>query len=161
MGLPDSQSLEVDARAVALEENQTLNTTKPDREEIDNLLGYLPLFDRPDRQFVKKWGGGEKSSDGSISFPYPVYEEDVLAFFRLASQPCWSDSNYRPEIASDMLEDEKTIRTAELSDIRTMLTYCVRSERFGDGNWEAMLLSGKIVSLLKRLQELQASSGAF
>ena len=46
-------------------------------------------------------------SDGSITFPYPEYEEDVVAFFKLAAQPCWSDSDYRPEIASDMLGDER------------------------------------------------------
>ncbi len=96
--------------------------------------------------------------DGTIAFPYPEYEEDVLAFFKLAAQPCWSDFNYQPENAADMLGDANALRTAKLSDIRTMLTYCVRSERFGDGSWEAALLSGKIVSLLQRLQELCIAS---
>ncbi len=136
-----------------------MDATVPDREDIDKLLAYLPLFYRPGRQFVKKWGGGEKSSDDSTTFPYPEYEEDILAFFKLAAEPCWSDYNYDSNIASDTIENKQTVRTAEMSDFKTMLTYCVRSERFWDGAWEAMLLSSKMTALLRRLQELQASSG--
>lgn len=136
-----------------------MNATNPDREDIDKLLAFLPFFDKPGRKFVKKWAGGEMG-DGTITFPYPEYEEDVLAFFKLAAQPCWSDFNYQPETAADMLGNEKALRTAKLSDIRTMLTYCVRSERFGDGSWATALLSGKIVSLLQRLQELQDETSA-
>jgi hypothetical protein len=36
-----------------------------------------------------------------------------------------------------------------------MLTYCVRGERFSDGHWAAMLESGRIVALLKRLRALR------
>ncbi len=137
-----------------------MDATVPDYEDIDKLLAFLPHFDRPGRKFVKKWAVGEMS-DGSTAFPYPQYEEDVLAFFKLAAQPCWSDFNYQPETAAVMLGDEKALRNAKLTDIRTMLTYLVRSERFGDGSWEAALLSGKIVSLLQRLKQLRIASSAF
>ena len=132
-----------------------MNASIPDSEEIDKLLAFLPLFDRPGRKFVKKWNGGEKLSDGSTTFPYPEYEEDVTAFFELVAQPCWSDFNYQPETAADMLGDERALCKGELSEIRTMLTHCMRSERFCDGTWGASLQSGKITSLQKRLRELR------
>ncbi len=46
--------------------------------DIDELLRFLPLFDVPDRDFIERWAG-EK---GHV--PYPVYPEDVVAFYRLA-----------------------------------------------------------------------------
>ena len=56
-----------------------------------------------------------------------------------------------------MLEDEAFIASANLDEIKTMLTYCVRAERFSDGAWGALLSSGKIVALLRRLDALKDS----
>ena len=128
---------------------------EPTPAQIDELLRFLPLFDVPDRTFVETWGGGEKTESGAITMPYPVYPEDVLAFYRLAGQPCWSDYDYVPEQAGRLLQDDATIQRATLAEIVTMLTYCVRGERFSDGHWAAMLESGKIVVLLRRLRALR------
>ena len=57
--------------------------------------------------------------------------------------------------AGRMLEDKELIEAADLSQIRTMLTYCVRGERFADGHWAQMLESGRIVALLRRLAVLR------
>ncbi|MHB8080217.1 MAG: DUF6508 domain-containing protein [Candidatus Krumholzibacteriia bacterium] len=54
-----------------------------------------------------------------------------------------------------MLVDDALIATADLDRIRTMLTYCVRGERFGSGHWEEMLVSGVVVKLLRRLEQLR------
>jgi hypothetical protein len=116
---------------------------------MDNLLRFLPLFDVPGRAFVVEWKGG----GGHV--PYPKYPEDVLEFFRLAGMPPWADLDYNPGEAARMLEDDAFIQRATLAEIRTMLTYCVRAERFGDGFWEHVLERGKIVLLLKRLQALR------
>lgn len=53
------------------------------------------------------------------------------------------------------LEDEAGIRRATITQIRTMLTYCVRGERFCDGHWETVLKSGRVVALLRRLGALR------
>jgi ADP-ribosyl-[dinitrogen reductase] hydrolase len=128
---------------------------EPTLAQIDELLRFFPLFDVPDRDFVERWGGGEKTENGAITMPYPVYPEDVLEFYRLAGQPCWSDYDYVPTEAGRMLHDDAIIRRATLAEIVTMLTYCVRGERFSDGHWAAMLESGRIVALLKRLRVLR------
>lgn len=125
-------------------------------ERVDELLRFLPLFDTPGRPFVESWGGGERPSDGATTLPFPVYAADVREFFQLASQAWWSDHAYEPVEAAAMLEDESTIRSATIAQIRTMLTYCVRGERFCDGHWEAVLESGHVVALLRRLELLRS-----
>ena len=124
-------------------------------ERMDELLRFLPLFEEPDRAYVREWGGGEVTDDGSIQVPYPIYCDDVYEFFALAGQTRWSDFEYDPREAYAMLSDDKFIATASLDEIRTMLTYCVRGERFGDGHWAHMLETGRILALLRRLAALR------
>jgi hypothetical protein len=124
-------------------------------EQIEKLLRFLPLFDKPGRAFVEKWHHNEKTPDGTMMFPFPDYSPDVKNFFRLAAQACWSDLKYEPTVAGAMLRDEDAIGRATMAQIRTMLTYCVRGERFCDGHWEAVLESGRVVALLRRLELLR------
>jgi hypothetical protein len=133
--------------------------TKPlTAEQIDELLRFLPLFDKPGRAFVETWRGGDETPDGAIAMPHPAYLPDVKDFFRLASQACWSDPDYEPLEAAAMLEDEGATRLATIGQIRTMLTYCERGERFCDGHWEAVLRSGRVVALLRRLEILRSET---
>jgi hypothetical protein len=124
-------------------------------EKMDELLRFLPLFEIPNRQYVKDWGGGETTAEGTITVPYPIYCDDVLQFYTLAGQTHWSDFDYSPREAYDMLRDDECISTASLDELRTMFTYCVRGERFADGHWAHMLESGRIVALLRRLAALR------
>lgn len=124
-------------------------------EKMDELLRFLPVFEIPNRQYVKDWGGGETTAEGAITVPYPIYCDDVLEFYTLAGQTHWSDFDYNPREAYDMLSDDECISTASLDELRTMLTYCVRGERFADGHWAHMLESGRIVALLRRLAALR------
>jgi len=126
-------------------------------ERIDELLQFLPLFEKLEGEFVERWGGGEKTPDGAINMPFPVYPPDVEQFFRLASQPCWCDYQYNLGDPGAMLEDDSLVQSAGMEQIKTMLTYCVRGERFCSGHWGAVLRSGRVVALLKRLQVLRAS----
>lgn len=116
-------------------------------EKFDELLRFLPLFDVPNREFIKQWNNG-----------YPVYSEDVEQFFSLVSQDYWCDYNYNPNGVSKMLENDEFINQAKLEDIKTMLTYCVRGERFCDGHWGAVLKNGRIIALLKRLKNISTSN---
>jgi hypothetical protein len=124
-------------------------------EKIDELLRFLPLFDVPERKYVKVWAGGEVTPDGAITLPFPEYCDDVLEFFILAGQTCWSDFKYDPREAYAMLSDDQFISTCSLDDIKTMLTYCVRGERFSDGHWASVLESGRVVAILRRLAVLR------
>jgi hypothetical protein len=125
------------------------------RDKIDELIQFLPRFERPGREFIKAWLDGQETAGGDITFPYPVYEEDVVAFFHLARQSWWSDYGYDPVRAAKMLGDDEFIRGCTLDDLRTMLTFCVRGERFCDGHWGQVLETGKAAALLRRLAALR------
>jgi hypothetical protein len=129
---------------------------QPDQtDQMDALLRFLPLFERSEREFIVRWGGGQDLEEGVVQMPFPIYTEEVVAFFRLASQPFWADYYYKPAEAAAMVADDAFIRQANLEQIKTMLTYCVRGERFADGYWAALLQQGRIVAILRRLRILR------
>jgi hypothetical protein len=114
------------------------------RAHIDELLAFRPNFAVPDREYVIKWR--VVSAD---------YATDVNDFFHLAGRPVWQDRGYQINEAGEMLADDDIVAAAGLEQIKTMLTFCVRGERFSTGHWEYMLKTGRISALLDRLEELR------
>lgn len=111
--------------------------------DMEALLAFLPIFEDAQFEPVREWN------------PWPVYTAEVSAFFRLAGSPCWADYNYLSHAASKQIDDDAFVAAASLDEIKTMLTLCVRSERFGDGNWAHFLNSGRIVAILRRLEVIR------
>ena len=68
------------------------------------------------------------------------------------------DFDHVPQEAGRMLEDHALVRRASLDQVKTMLTYGVRGERFGEGHWGAMIELGHVRRLLERLAEIRAQS---
>lgn len=132
------------------------NTDLPTLQEIEKLTAYLPRLYADGFEPITSWSGGEKQQDGSFSVPYPNYNSTVEEFFRLIASDHWLDYEYDPEKAYQMLKDENLIKTASLPQIKTMLTFCVRGERFADGHWGEMIEQGYIRRLLERLNEIKA-----
>jgi hypothetical protein len=133
-------------------------TPTPSLQEIEELTAFLPRLYAEGFSPVDSWSGGEKLKDGSFSMPYPNYNPVVEEFFRLVSGS-WLDHEYNPEQAYQMLKDENVVKTASLSQIKTMLTFCVRGERFSDGHWGEMIEKGYIYQLLERLNEIKSELG--
>ncbi len=131
-------------------------TRLPVLEEIEELVAFLPKLYADGFKPIRRWGGGEQVKDGSFTMPWPDYDEVVIEFFRAAGKDCWCDYAYHPEEAGRMLKDEEFVKTSSLPQIKTMLTYCVRGERFCDGHWAAMIERGHIRRLLDRLAEIGA-----
>jgi len=128
----------------------------PTLQEIEELTAFLPRLYAEGFSPVVSWSGGEKRKDGSFTVPYPSYDSLVEEFFRRVSSGGWLDHEYKPEQAYQMLKDENLIKNASLSQIKTMLTFCVRGERFSDGHWAEMIEKGYIRRLLERLNEIKA-----
>lgn len=129
----------------------------PTVEAIEALTAFLPLLYAEGFSPVMRWEGG-RQEDGSFTMPYPDYHPVVEEFFHTVSGQGWLDTGYDPEQAHRMLQDENLVKTASLSQIRTMLTFCVRGERFSDGHWAEMIAQGHIRWLLERLNEIKAES---
>ena len=86
---------------------------------------------------------------------YPIYAEPVRAFFQLAGHPCWSDYGYASKGAAGMVRDDARVADASLAEIRTMITWCVRGERFCDGFWGSLFEGDRLDRILARLAELR------
>lgn len=133
-----------------------MNTPRlPTLEEIETLTSYLPRLYAEGFLSVESWDGG-KMKNGSMTLPYPKYHALAEEFFRHVASDGWLDYEYDPEQAYQMLQDENTIKVASLKQIQTMLTFCIRGERFSDGHWEEMIKKGYIRQLLERLNEIKA-----
>jgi hypothetical protein len=131
-----------------------LKTRIPSLQEIQELVAFLPLLLDEGFAPVRKWHGGEKDQDGVITMPYPEYQPVVNDFFRVASDECWIDYDYLSKSAGQMLDDEDSVKTADLDQIKTMLTFCARGERFCTGHWGAVIENGLVCRLLQRLAVL-------
>ena len=77
-------------------------------------------------------------------------------FFRAAGATCWSDPDYSPAVAGELLRNETAVSNADLDTLKPLLTFCVRGERFCDGHWGAMIEEGHVRRLLERLAQLRA-----
>ena len=128
----------------------------PTLTEIKEVLSYLPKLYGEGFSPVIQWEGGRGDGNNVFQAPWPKYHPIVEAFFQTLGKDCWLDFNYNPAEAQKMLSDEIFIKTADLAQIKTMLTYCTRAERFGDGAWEGAIIGGTIRQLLERLDAIRA-----
>lgn len=132
-----------------------MKTQQPTPREIDELVSYLPKLYAEGFKPASKWGGGTKDENGVIAMGYPVYEDLIREFFDVAAKGCWCHPDYLSMDAGEMLRDKSAMRIADIHQIKAMLTWCVRGERFCGGHWEAMIEEGHIRRLLERLVELR------
>jgi hypothetical protein len=132
------------------------NSRLPTREEIETLTAYLPRLYADGFKPVDHWYASEKLKNGSYTVPYPRYNPLVDEFFRHVAGDGWLDYEYNIETAYEMLTDENAVKAASLEKIKSMLTFCIRGERFSDGHWEEMIEKGYIRRLLERLNEIKS-----
>jgi hypothetical protein len=129
------------------------------RERIDELLRYLPLFDRPyNDDFEEWWGVGERNELGTLISPYKEIPTEVEEFFRLVEPLCRFNEPWDPDQALGMLADDRFVASASLDEVELMLRGCVAS-RFiwGKAYWGELLRTGQIALLLNRLRQLRES----
>jgi hypothetical protein len=131
------------------------NSRPPSLQEIEALTAFLPKLYAEGFSPVINWEGG-KQKDGTYQLPYPHYHSLVQEFFHAVAGEVWIDYEYNPEQAYQMIKDENLIRNASLPQIKTMLTFCLRGERFSDGHWAQMIEEGYIRRLLERLNEIKS-----
>ena len=131
---------------------------RPDTNHCSENRRTAPVpaaFEEPERDFILRWDGGESSRRPLSTCPTPSTPTTWCAFFGLVGQHFWSDYKYKPAEAGKLLQDDDFIARATLDEIKTLLTYCVRGERFCDGHWDTVLQSGRIGAILRRLAVLK------
>lgn len=129
---------------------------QPDAGDIRELVAFLPRLYGDEKPTPARWHESQKREDGSRSFPWPEYNDDVRAFIDLVwQQGCWHDDAYDMQEASRLFEEEPAVRNATIAEIQTMLTFILRGERFCDGFWEGMIENGHVRRVLERLAEIE------
>ena len=123
-------------------------------ERIDELLAWLPRLAELTQAPIREWEL-KRSPEGHLLVTPPLYTGEVYSFFHAAGQPWWCDYGYVPENAGRWVQDDAFIARASLDQVKTMLTFCVRGERFCDGLWAGVLGNGRIAAILNRLKILR------
>ena len=126
---------------------------QPTARDIRDLLAFLPKLYADGFVPIKRVHS--KDEDGVIAFPWPEYDQTVEDFLAVARRDCWMDGGYVPADVGRLIESEEAIRAATLPQVRAMITYFVRGERFCDGHWGYMIEGGYVHRILKRLAELE------
>lgn len=119
-----------------------MNRSLVTQADVDRLLAYLPKFRNPKGAFRTP----------STSWQ-PAYTDDVWEFFSMLEASPLMDMNYSPERECDHIESPEYIEQANIDELRALLTYICRGERFCDGYWLSVLRDGSLVAVLDRLAQ--------
>ena len=92
--------------------------------------------------------------------PYYEYDSEFLAFIDAFYQSGLLVSNYQ-DLLEQMIPDWQTVdikevvKTADFELTKTILTKCIRVERFSDGAWYNAIRSGLFLDILRRMNALR------
>lgn len=125
----------------------------PERRDIENLVRYLDIFYQPGFK-AAEWSGGGFDDEGVYHGNYPDYHPKVVEFYDILYQDCWFNKKYLSDPVLEKINQPELIAGASLSEIRSLLTWCLRTERFCDGHWQSVIESGLIKSILENLRKL-------
>jgi hypothetical protein len=132
-----------------------MRQTLPSAQDIDLLLSFLPKLYAVGAQTFTSNPTEEPIQENVVQIGSPNYSDVVYEFFAVAGRPVWNDRDYVNKQVGEVLSDPRKIATASLQDMKTLLTFCVRGERFCDGYWGDLVDGGQIRLILNRLAELR------
>lgn len=127
--------------------------------KYDLLMEFIPYLETVSADEVVHWEGGEKSTEGYSTMPYPVYDGRLKAFIKTIYELDILDKEYLKTIESSGIntpvELEKALHGLDYKLTIAFLTYYVRQERFCDGLWARAVKEKIFLRIIKRLLELQ------
>jgi len=118
--------------------------------QIGAVLEFLPVFEAAGYRF-----GEWETPEGQ--FPYFAYSAEVSRFIQtlyaenIVIRFDWSQWQ---EAAKIYLDDRAALAGADLLTLRKLLTLHVRKDRFVEGHLAAMLESGHIMAILRRMSQI-------
>ena len=120
--------------------------------DYQKLLEAIELVDSIKK--IEWFGGptGEKTSEGKDIYywPHPMYPDGLYESFLLLG----SDYDYFKNMKKI---GEKDINTMSLTEMRTLLTYISRRERFYDGLIARFVLDGNMKKALLKIKDIYDS----
>jgi hypothetical protein len=131
--------------------------TVPTAAQIGGVVAFLPRLEGIAKDEFGHWETPPQRNDNTIELGNLEYHPAVDAFVRACYDNefvqsfdwvAWSDEAQR------YLDDSSLISSADLATCIKLITTHLRKERFSEGHLEAMLRSGHIVAILRRLRQL-------
>ena len=122
----------------------------------EKMFELIPLLEKSETANYTHWGGGDEQPDGTIAFPYPIYNdlvrqwEHIFEESKLMIPFAWSRW-IEPKKIHDWSEvDYERFSAVEICKIFTAL---IRAERFSDGSIRRFFREGNMLKCLKVLSE--------
>ena len=122
-------------------------------QNLEKLLSLIPKI--KNTQSFGEPAGGEKSEDGSISFPFMVpapvvsefhtmvYDLDIIFPFD------WMEWKEAPQLLKDPDTDFSRF---DLLELRKLITVMVRADRFVEGFLEGCFENGNVLRILEAME---------
>lgn len=119
-------------------------------------MAFLPALER---RVAGVWRGGEKREDGVILMPWFEYDDTTLAFRRACASGGWVTPEFdwpawAPQ-AKDYIDGRLPIAEADVGTLQRLLTTYIRADRFNEGTFAAMVESGHIAAIVRRLADIR------
>ena len=115
------------------------STNSSQIKEIDEMLEKLDVVNKLDKDDLCDWKDD-----------FPNYKEAINELFKL--NKFWIDINYMENM--ELIKDTK-IEDMTINQIKSLLTFHKRSERFSYGSWENMIKNGDMKEIKNRLTKLK------
>ena len=121
-------------------------------EQIDAVLGFLPLFEQPGVVFGE-WQTPQGQmpyyapSRQVLDFVQALYDEHLIVVFDWGA---WQEEVERYR------SDPQALAEADLLTVRKLLTAHVRKDRFVEGHLGSVFESGHMTAILRRMREIVA-----
>ena len=103
------------------------------KKKYKELTNFLTLLYSNEIEISKTEPKGDLISGG-----FYTYHPSVIKFFELASQEHWKDYKYVDNFSEEMIEPGR-IEEASINQLKTIITWCDRIERFFEGHWEYVI----------------------
>ncbi len=131
-----------------------------DREALAAMAAFLPRLKQPGARAGRLVAPG-KAPDATWSMPYWDYSDLVRDFVETAYRTGWVDCTdwvAWTETAGGkrMLYEQDAVATADLDQLRCLVTALIRKDRFCDGTLAEAIESGLILRVVARAQLLLA-----
>lgn len=117
------------------------------KSAIDAILAAAPAALASETQKKVVWQPEQPSSQ----LPYPEYPDEINNLITAMSQDFWIDYGYTDKSVADWLENDQKMQIVTVDELKSIITFLVRKERFVSGYWITMLKNGYMKKVVDRL----------
>lgn len=131
-----------------------------DEKDLEAILAFIPRLQEiiPDKVVIESPGRVLEQDGNNLVLAmhgnyHPLVEEFQQALYRHRFIRDYDWGKWTPQ-AKAIYNDQKRLGRASMTSCLKLLTLHARKDRFVDGHFAAMLTSGHIIAVLKRMEQL-------